>query len=142
MFPVLALALWLACVPAWGQAVYKCTADGKTTYGDVPCSGAPSVELAVPAAPEPDPAGQRELERQERLLAGLQAQRIGREVAAARERARASRAAAAQERRCAKLRLRQRWLEQDGARASGKARDSLTLKIQRQRQAMALECPA
>ena len=142
MFPVLALVLWLACGPAWGQAVYKCTMDGTTTYGDMPCSGAPSVELALPAAPEPDPASQRERERQGRVLAALQEQRIARELAAARARERASRAAAAQERRCAKLRLRQRWLEEDSARASGRQRDAIRVKTQRHRQEMALECPA
>ena len=142
MFPVLALVLWLACGPAWGQAVYKCTVDGTTTYGDMPCGGAPSVELAVPSAPAPDPAGQRERERQAGVLARLQEQRIGREVAAAREQERARRAAANQERRCAKLRLRQRWLDEDGARANGKQRDALGLKAHRHRQEMALECPA
>ena len=142
MFPVLALILWLACVPAWGQAVYKCTVDGKTAYGDTPCNGAPSVELAVPSAPQPDPASQHELERQGRLLANLQEQRARRELAAARARERANRAAATQERRCAKLRLRLRWLEEDGSRATGKQRDAFNVKTQRHRQEMALECPA
>lgn len=141
MFPVLALVLLLACCPAFGQAVYKCTTDGKVAYGDVPCSVGQSVELAVPAAPEPDPAAERDLQRQGRLLASLQEQRVRRELAAARAQARANRAAAMQERRCAKQRLRQRWLDEDGARATGKRREALGTRAQRHRQEMALECP-
>ncbi|MGI4848950.1 MAG: DUF4124 domain-containing protein [Janthinobacterium lividum] len=33
---LLALCLWLPACTAW--AIYKCEADGKTTYGDAPCT--------------------------------------------------------------------------------------------------------
>ncbi len=138
MFPVLVLLLLSS--PAFAQAVYKCTVDGKVAYGDMPCSGGASIELAVPAAPEPDPNSGREL----RLLTTLQAQRSTREAAEAveaRAHARAHRAAAARDRRCATRRLHQRWMDEDLSKAAGKRRESLSTKAHRHRQQMALECP-
>lgn len=142
MFPILAIILLLACCPAAAQPIYKCTVGGKVVYADRPCDNGDSAELAVAPAPSPDPAAAAALGRQKALLASMQKQRQARDAAQAKAAARAAKAQAGEARRCAKLRLQQRWLDEDLARALSDNRESLRRKAGRHRQAMALECPA
>jgi hypothetical protein len=141
MMCLLVLVLLLCAVPSAAQPVYKCTVAGKVVYSDHACDGASSVALDIPAAPAPDPAAEEELRRQKALLAGLRKQRHAREVAEARAQARASRAAAQEARRCARLRLQQKWADEDLAKAAGDHQEALRKKARRHREAMALECP-
>ena len=137
----LAVVLLLVLMnPAFAQPVYKCTVDGKAAYGDQPCTAGPTVELDVPAAPA-DPHGAHELQRQKAMLASLQKQRYAREARAARARARGARAAAAQQRRCARMGLKQRWMDEDINKAMSEQRESARAKAHRHRQSMAIECP-
>ncbi|MFP5391694.1 MAG: DUF4124 domain-containing protein [Gammaproteobacteria bacterium] len=150
MYSLLILLVWLLFVhPVFAQTMYptmyKCTVNGVPTYADQPCPGVPTSELRIVPAPDPDPDSESGAatgaQRERTLLASLEQQRRKREAQAQREAARAQRAAAVQQRRCAKLRLHQRWADEDLARASGKQRDALRTKAQRHRQEMALECP-
>jgi hypothetical protein len=138
---LMALACAL-CLPAAAQTVYKCTLDGKVSYGETPCAAGKADLLAVPAAPPPDPHAQRELKRQEALLAKLQQERRATEARDQRAQARAARAAAARKQRCDKLRLQTKWADEDLARSGSQARGAARLKAQRQADAMAVECPA
>lgn len=141
MFPIVVLILLLAALPTAAQSVYKCTVAGKVSYGDQPCADAVVTELLTPAATPADPASASSLQRQKALLAGLEKQRHKREAAQERIDARIDKAAAAQARRCAKLRLQQQWAQQDLAQTEGKGKDALRKKAERQRQGMRLECP-
>lgn len=128
-------------------AVYKCVDGGRVSYGDRPCPGKGG-ELAVPAAPVPDPQAEERLARRRVFLAELdkakaaQAAREERDSALAE---RAGRAALGQRRRCDKLRLQKRWTDEDLARAGkvGKdGKDAARIKARRQAETVALECPA
>ena len=136
---VLACAL---CPTAAAQTVYKCTVDGKVSYGETPCAAGKGETLAVPAAPPSDPHAEHELKRQETLLAKLRKERTGAEARDEREQARAAKAATARKQRCDKLRLQKKWADEDLARSGSQARDAARLKAQRQADAMAVECPA
>lgn len=142
MIPVVAVVLLLWCVPAAAQSIYKCTVGGKVAYGDRPCDAGDALELAVPAAPAPDPEAAQVLARQKAALAAIEKQRHARQAAEAKAAARAGKASAQAERRCAKLRLQQRWHDEELARALSEQRDALRRKALRHRQTMAIECPA
>jgi hypothetical protein len=133
------VALCALCNAAAPQSVYKCTADGKVTYADTPCTSGAGTELAVSPAPPPD---REVLKRQKAFLARLEAERAAGEARDQRRHERNSAAAAQLKQKCDKLRLRQKWADEDLARATGRARDALRLKARRQAEAMAVECPA
>lgn len=139
---ILAALACALCLPAAAQTVYKCTVDGKVSYGETPCVAGKADVLAVPAAPPADPQAERELKRQKALLAKLQKERNAAEARDERDQARAAKAAAARKQRCDKLRLQRKWSDEDVARSGSQARDAARLKAQRQAEAMAVECPA
>ncbi|QOY92361.1 DUF4124 domain-containing protein [Massilia sp. UMI-21] len=140
----------LACRSAAAQTVYKCTEDGKISYHDRPC-GPHAIPLAVqPRDVAPAEAVAR-LERERALLQEIEDARTDqdrRDARQARENERAQRAAAARQRRCDKLRLQQKWLDEDAARAGrggGDAGDGgarARTKARRQAEVLAVECPA
>ncbi len=142
MLQLLVLAVCLACGPVWAQAVYKCTVDGKVAYGDRPCERGETTQLKIPVAPEPDPDAARALQRDTLELARVQKARYAREAIEERQRARASRAAAVQAQRCAKLRLNKKWADEDLAKEAGDRKESLRIKARRQKELVALECPS
>jgi hypothetical protein len=135
--------------PALAQGVFKCTADGKIEYRDRPCPD--GVALKVPAAPSPTVARQDATRDREALLE-LEKLRASQELRAERQRASAGREARAEAReqraeeslrkRCAKLRLKQKWASEDRERLSGNVSDSAALKARRQAEELAVECPA
>lgn len=138
IIPVVACALWQAVA---AQTVYKCSADGKVSYGDQPCTRGPTVELAVPPAPPAAPALERS-RRERETLARIEKLRLERDLRAEREAARERRSAAAQGRKCARLRLHRKWADEDLARAAGVRTEAARRKAQRQAEALAVECPA
>jgi hypothetical protein len=136
---VAACALWQA---AAAQPIYKCSAAGKLSYGDQPCTRGETVELAVPAAPAGAPAALERGKRERATLAQIEKLRLERELRAEREDARARRAAATQFHKCERLRLQRKWADEDLARSAGPATDKARLKARRRAEALAVECPA
>lgn len=160
-FSLLVLALQACAAPAAHAAdtVYKCTADGKTTYADRPCERGASRMLPPPVGVDPNVdavrgADSRTLLETEKLRAELgktaqaqqqqQQQRDKRreEARADRDNARLARAAAVRRKRCDRLRLQVKWAEQDLARAGLRKQEAARTRLQRRRELMAVECRA
>jgi hypothetical protein len=151
MFPYLRLVLPLivicfSSVSARAEAVYKCSADGKTSYSDRPCAHGASKAMPPPpagisAADTLGPQG-----GDARTLLELEKARIAREKNTVREeraQARLARAAHARHQKCDKLRLRRKWAEEDLARTvHGPAHEAARIKARRQAESLAVECPA
>jgi hypothetical protein len=151
MFPYLrhVLPLIVICffsVSARAQTVYKCSADGKTSYSDRPC--AQGASRAMP----PPPAGISAADTlgpqggDARTLLELEKARIAREKNTAREereQLRLARAAHSRRQKCDKLRLRRKWAEEDLARTvHGPAHEAARIKARRHAESLAVECPA
>lgn len=145
------IVLLLACAAltqeAQAQAVFKCTDGGKVEYRDRPC--ADGVELKVAAAPAAAPAPSRtdrEMLLEMEKLRATQALRAERQRASAEREARAQarelRAEDALRKRCARLRLKQKWTAEDRAHLAGAAADDAERKARREAEALAVECPA
>lgn len=133
--------LCLASGAAAAGTIYKCQEGGRTSYHDRPC-GQGAVALKVQAAPAPAPEALQRLARERALLQEIEDARTVREEQAARDGARARRAAAALKRRCAKLRLQQQWAIEDSRRAGREDAERARIKARRQAEALAVECPA
>jgi hypothetical protein len=129
---------------AGAQTIYKCTADGKVSYGEQPCAAGKTTALAVPPAPSGKEAAAA-LARDKARLAALQQGRASVDAREQRERERSARAAAATRQKCERLRLQVKWAEEDAAPA-GKAGKEATLaartRARRQAEALAVQCPA
>jgi len=129
---------------ASAQSVYKCTQDGKTTYADHPCVRGKSVALPPPAGIRPEGA-ETVATRDARTLLELEKLRIAREKEQeriTRADAHVERAAAKHRKQCERVRLRHRWATEDVTRLTGRARMAAERRVQRAREAMAVECPA
>ena len=138
---IMALLLCALAAGANAQTVYKCSAGGKVSYRDRPCSDGREAVLAPP--PAPDTTAAAAVARQEKAhLRALQNERARRELREDRENERADRAAAAARRSCAHLRLQAKWADEDAARASKAGVAAARLRAKRQREALAVECPA
>ncbi|VXB68764.1 DUF4124 domain-containing protein [Massilia sp. 9I] len=138
--------LCLASQAATAQTIYKCTEGGKVSYHDQPC-GKSAVVLKVQAAP-PAPEVLERLARERAMLQEIEDARAQHQEQEEREGTRAERlrrAAAAGQRRCDKLRLQRKWLEEDSARAGrdgGDGSERARTKARRQAEMLAVECPA
>jgi hypothetical protein len=137
--------------PAFAQ-VYKCQVDGKVEYGDRPCAVGETVALNVPHV-SANTAGASEPARREReALLQLEKMRLAREMREERERdialreqrahAREQRTLEAQRRKCARMRLHQKWADEDRRRLTGKSAETARVKARRDAEMMAVECPA
>ena len=137
------LACAVLATNAAAQTVYKCTVDGKVSYGERPCAAGKTTVLAAPAAGDAEGAAAA-AERDKAALAAIEEERavrlpkLEREM---REHIRAARATDTRRQKCERLRLKQQWAEQDAARADGAAREAARLKAKRQGEALAVECP-
>jgi hypothetical protein len=137
----------LASLNAQAQSVYKCTLDGKVSYGDTPCASdaATASTLAVPLAPAANPSAASELQRLKKESAAIEkerqkaAQREARDAERAAERE--TKRAAVQRKRCAKLALTKQWAEEDARRATAANIDKARLRAKRVGETMQLECP-
>jgi len=139
------MAAIAACVVAQGVAattIHKCTVNGKVSYGDQPCAAGTGAELAIQAAPPPDKLAAEKLASDKLRLAQLEKERATAAVADERERQRTAKAAGAQRQKCERLRLKQKWLEEDLRKLRGDALANARIKAQRQAEALAVECPA
>jgi hypothetical protein len=143
--PLSFLAACLVCTSLQAQAVYKCSADGKTSYSDRPCAAGASKALPPPAGISiGDTLGPQGGDA--RTLLELEKARIAREKNQAkeeREQARLSRSAQVRRQKCDKLRLRHKWAGEDLARTShGPKHEAARIKLRRQAETLAVECPA
>ena len=129
------------CQAAAAGTIYKCVEGGRIHYTDRPCRGA-GTELAIPAAPVADADALARLERNRATLLELEKLRVTRELREERESIRARRENTALRKRCDKLRLQHKWAEEDQRRSSGAAAETAGIKARRQREALAVECPA
>jgi hypothetical protein len=136
-----ACALCPLCHCALAQTIYKCSVENKVSYGDRPCGGGTTVELAVPAAP-PQASTRDTAVREREILLQLEKLRLVRALHEEREQARERRVLASQRQKCNRLRLQRKWADEDQARASGAQLDAARLKARRQAEALAVECPA
>jgi len=143
------MAAILACVVAYvappsvfAGTIYKCNIGGKIAYGDQPCAGGAGTELAIQAAPPVDPAAAERLAGDKLRLLAMEKTRAADELREERERQRAAKAYQAQKQKCDRLRLKQKWVEEDLGRARGDAVAAARQKAQRQAEALAVECPA
>ncbi len=139
------MAAIAACVVAQNVAaatIYKCTVNGKVSYGDQPCAAGTGAELALQAAPPPDKLAAEKLASDKLRLAQLDKERAAAAIADERERQRAAKSAGALRQKCERQRLKQKWAEEDLRKLRGDALASARLKAQRQAQALAVECPA
>ena len=142
--PFRSLVLVAACIvyhAAAAGAVYKCHEGGRVSYADRPCAGA-GAELPVRAAPRPDPETQARLARARDMARAIDALRAGRTAREESDDERARRAALPLRKRCDRLRLQRQWLEQDLARTRGDAKEAARIKLRRQVETLAVECPA
>ena len=133
-----------ACVLCHAQAagaIYKCHEGGRVTYADRPCPGA-GAELPVRAAPPPDPETLARFDRARDMALDIDKQRAEQTLREERDAERSRRAALALRKRCDKLRLQRQWLEEDLARTRGDAKDAARIKVRRQAETLAVECPA
>ncbi|WP_229446455.1 DUF4124 domain-containing protein [Massilia oculi] len=99
-------------------------------------------ELALRAAPPPDPETQARMARARDMVLEIDKERAGQTLREERDGERARRAALALRKRCDKLRLQRQWLEEDLARTRGDAREAARIKVRRQIETLAVECPA
>jgi hypothetical protein len=136
-----AAVLCAAAFAAQAQSVYKCTLDGKISYGDTPCpAGAASSPMhAAPATPAGATAS-ADLLRMQTESAALRKARQKTEEREALEAERAARRAAAQRKRCAKLALTKRWADEDARGASPANLDKARLRAKRAGESLAVEC--
>lgn len=141
MTAVILCALAQGAQAAHGQAVYKCTVEGKVSYGERPCADGKTTALAVPPAPDGAHAAAA-LERDKARLAALQKERAAALAREERDSQRAARAAATLRQKCDRLRLQEKWAQEDAARASKEALAAARLKAKRQAEALAVQCPA
>ena len=139
------MAVIAACMVAQNVAaatIYKCTVNGKISYGDQPCTAGTGAGLAVQAAPAPDKLAAEKLASDKLRLAQRDKERATAAVAEERERQRAAKAAGALRQKCERLRLKQKWSEEDLRKLRGDALANARLKTKRQAEALAVECPA
>jgi len=131
----------IACQSTAAGAVYKCHEGGRVSYADRPCPGA-GAELALRAAPPPDPATQARLSRARDMAREIDRLRAEEDLREQRAAEGARRAALALRKRCDKLRLQRQWLLDDLARSRGDAKENARIKARRQAETLAVECPA
>lgn len=139
------MALIAACMlaqDAMAGTIYKCTVNGKLSYGDQPCAPGTGTELGVRPAPAPDKAAAAKLASDKLRLAALEKERSALEVREEGERRRAAKAAGALHQKCERLRLKQKWAEEDLRGLRGEALAKARQRAHRQAEALAVECPA
>jgi hypothetical protein len=138
---MLVLGLCALVQAAGAQTIYKCTTNGKVSYGEQPCAAGKTTQLAVSPAPSGEQAAAA-LERDKARLAALQKERAAVNAREERERERSARAAASMRQKCDRLRLQVKWADEDAARAGKEAATAARLKARRQAEALAVQCPA
>ena len=133
-----AIVLLAAASAASAQTVYKCVRNGQTSYSETPCAAG---QLQIIEVPPPPPAVDKgAATRQQRVASQLESVRKQREAREDAARARGEQQAEVLEKRCAQLRLEQKWAAQDAVGAGDKTREAAQLKVRRAGEKLAIEC--
>ena len=134
----LVFLLLAAAGTASAQTAYKCVQNGQTSYSETPCAAG---QLQIIEVPPPPPAVDKgAATRQQRVASQLESVRKQREAREDAARARGEQQAEVLEKRCAQLRLEQKWAAQDAVGAGDKAREAAQLKVRRAGEKLAIEC--
>ena len=134
----LVFLLLAAAGAASAQTAYKCVQNGQTSYSETPCTAG---QLQIIEVPPPPPAVDKgAATRQQRVASQLESVRKQREAREDAARARGEQQAEVLEKRCAQLRLEQKWAAQDAVGAGDKAREAAQLKVRRAGEKLAIEC--
>lgn len=134
----LVFLLCAAAGTASAQTAYKCVQNGQTSYSETPCTAGQLQIIEVP--PPPPVVDKGAATRQERVASQLESVRKQREAREDQARARGVQQAEVLEKRCAQLRLEQKWAAQDAVGAGDKNRDAAQLKVRRAGEKLAIEC--
>jgi hypothetical protein len=130
----------LAAFALPASAAFKCEANGKITYSDLPCPNAKIVKLDDPVAPEEAGKALQRAARDQKKLQGLVYERHRQDAIADNEQRRLARLAGTKHKKCASLAQRKKWADEDVATATGRAMAKLKRKAHRAAEKMALEC--
>ena len=134
----LVFLLLAAAGAASAQTAYKCVQNGQTSYSETPCAAG---QLQIIEVPPPPPAVDKgAATRQQRVASQLESVRKQREAREDQARARGAQQAEVLEKRCAQLRLEQKWAAQDAVGAGDRNRDAAQLKARRAGERLAVEC--
>ena len=134
----LVFLLLAAAGAASAQTAYKCVQNGQTSYSETPCTAG---QLQIIEVPPPPPAVDKgAATRQQRVASQLESVRKQREAREDAARARGEQQAEVLEKRCAQLRLEQKWAAQDAVGAGDKTREAAQLKVRRAGEKLAIEC--
>ena len=134
----LVFLLLAAAGAASAQTAYKCVQNGQTSYSETPCAAGQLQIIEVP--PSPPAVDKGAATRQQRVASQLESVRKQREAREDQARARGAQQAEVLEKRCAQLRLEQKWAAQDAVGAGDKNRDAAQLKARRAGERLAVEC--
>ena len=134
----LVFLLFAASSCASAQTVYKCVQNGQTSYSETPCAAGQLQIIDVP--PSPPAVDKGAATRQQRVASQLESVRKQREAREDQARARGAQQAEVHEKRCAQLRLEQKWAAQDAVGAGDKTREAAQLKVRRAGEKLAIEC--
>ena len=134
----LVFLLFAASSCASAQTVYKCVQDGQTSYSETPCAAGQLQIIDVP--PSPPAVDKGAATRQQRVASQLESVRKQREAREDQARARGAQQAEVHEKRCAQLRLEQKWAAQDAVGAGDRTREAAQLKVRRAGEKLAIEC--
>ena len=140
---LIAALLALGACQASAQPIYKCTVNGKISYGEAPCgAGATQQVLAAPASPVLPLAQPEQNAKLRQEAEQLTQQRHRREAREEQAQQRADKNAASKRDRCASLKLHRKWAAEDAARDKNAGKDSArtALKARRADEQLALEC--
>jgi hypothetical protein len=96
--------------------------------------------IEVPATPAPDPSAAADLKRQEREANRLATQRRKREAREEREELAEARAVASHNKKCKKLKMQQKWAEEDARGATLQNVERSQQKARRAAEVLQLEC--
>lgn len=139
MRAALLLALLMSC-SAPALALYKCEADGKISYSDLPCAKGRTLDALEASAPAGPSDSQQRLAADKAEAFRLEQARHKREDKEELEQRRASRAAAKHRKNCQALALTQRWAQEDARLAAGKSVEKTRTKARRSTEKYELSC--
>ena len=140
MLRCLLLSLVFLSSPAF--AIYKCNANGKITYTDLPCTSGTSIDLGSDgrASPADAAAAHQRAEQEKRELTRLEKTRHQQEALAEKEQRVAAHAAMAKKQRCTGLERRAKWSAEDVATATSKHSEKVKRKARRASDVYQAEC--
>ena len=136
----LGLLLLAGASHADAQTIYKCVADGKTSYGQQPCTHGVSSEITVPPARAVTADDKANLERQKQELAKLEQQRMARQSQEADAQQQAAEQATDQRKNCASLKLELKWADENAATPNSAEAAAAKTQLQRAQQRLQQAC--